>query len=101
MRIGLAGTGRIGAFHASTLAALDAVDRVVVTDALPQTAQRLATEHGYDYAPDLDSLLAQVDGLVIATSTDAHAATLRIFDNNFPFLRLRIALGAANRHNLL
>ncbi|GAA4357410.1 Gfo/Idh/MocA family protein [Angustibacter luteus] len=77
MRIGLAGTGRIGAFHASTLAALDAVDEVVVTDALPETAQRLASEHGYRFAADLDELLGQVDALVIATSTDAHAATLR------------------------
>jgi myo-inositol 2-dehydrogenase/D-chiro-inositol 1-dehydrogenase len=77
MRIGLAGTGRIGAFHASTLAALDHVDEVVVTDALPEAAQRLATEAGYRFAPDLDSLLSQVDGLVITTSTDAHAATLQ------------------------
>ena len=29
MRIGLAGVGRIGAFHASTLAGLDAVDELV------------------------------------------------------------------------
>ena len=77
MRIGLAGTGRIGAFHASTLAALDAVTEVVVTDALPETAQQLASEHGYRFAADLDELLGQVDALVIATSTDAHAATLR------------------------
>ena len=77
MRIGLAGTGRIGAFHASTLAALDEVTEVVVTDALPGTAQRLAGEHGYRFASDLDELLGQVDALVIATSTDAHATTLR------------------------
>ncbi|WP_426565035.1 Gfo/Idh/MocA family protein [Angustibacter sp. McL0619] len=77
MRIGLAGTGRIGAFHASTLAALDKVDEVVVADALPETAKRLASEHGYRFAADLDELLAQVDALVIATSTTAHAATLR------------------------
>src|SRR4051794_5801516 len=77
MRIGLAGTGRIGAFHASTLAALDVVSEVVVTDALPGTAQRLATEHGYGFAADLDELLGQVDALVIATSTSAHAPTLR------------------------
>ena len=33
MRIGLAGVGRIGAFHAETLKGLDAVDELVVTDA--------------------------------------------------------------------
>ena len=32
MRIGLAGAGRSGAFHASTLAGLDQVDQVVGTD---------------------------------------------------------------------
>ena len=32
MRIGLIGLGRIGAFHADTLAALDPVDELVVTD---------------------------------------------------------------------
>ena len=35
MRIGLAGAGRIGAFHAATLAALDQVEQVVVTDVVP------------------------------------------------------------------
>src|SRR5690349_17729688 len=68
MRIGLAGTGRIGAFHAATLAALDDVREVVVTDALPETAQRLADQHGYGFAADLDELLGRVDALVIATS---------------------------------
>jgi myo-inositol 2-dehydrogenase/D-chiro-inositol 1-dehydrogenase len=77
MRIGLAGTGRIGAFHASTLAALEQVEQVVVTDAFPDAARRVADEAGYDFAPDLDNLLGMVDALVITTSTDAHAATLR------------------------
>lgn len=77
MRIGLAGTGRIGAFHAATLAALDEVEQVVVTDVVPQSAARLAEEHGYGLADDLDDLLSQVDGLVVTTSTVAHAPTLR------------------------
>jgi myo-inositol 2-dehydrogenase / D-chiro-inositol 1-dehydrogenase len=77
MRIGLAGTGRIGAFHASTLAALDEVEQVTVTDVVPQSAARLAEDGGYGLAADLDDLLSQVDGLVITTSTTGHAATLR------------------------
>ena len=51
MRIGLAGTGRIGAFHAATLASLDAVDEVVVTDADPAMAEKVATELGLSVAP--------------------------------------------------
>lgn len=35
MRIGLIGLGRIGAFHADTLAGLDRVDELLVTDAVP------------------------------------------------------------------
>jgi myo-inositol 2-dehydrogenase/D-chiro-inositol 1-dehydrogenase len=69
--------GRIGAFHASTLAALEAVEQVVVTDAVPAAAARLAEEHGYEFSPDLEHLLGHVDGLVIATSTPGHAPTLR------------------------
>ncbi len=35
MRIGLAGVGRIGRFHASTLTGLPQVDTVVLTDVVP------------------------------------------------------------------
>jgi myo-inositol 2-dehydrogenase/D-chiro-inositol 1-dehydrogenase len=77
MRIGLAGAGRIGAFHASTLAALDDVEQVVVTDAFPAAAARVAEANGYEFSPDLDDLLSRVDGVVIATSTAGHAPTLR------------------------
>jgi myo-inositol 2-dehydrogenase/D-chiro-inositol 1-dehydrogenase len=38
MSIGLAGTGRIGAFHASTFAALDDVEQIVVADSFPDGA---------------------------------------------------------------
>lgn len=77
MRIGLTGVGRIGAFHASTLAGLDEVEEVVVTDLVPEAAQALAREHGYGVAGDLDDLLDRVDGLVVATSTNGHAPALR------------------------
>jgi myo-inositol 2-dehydrogenase / D-chiro-inositol 1-dehydrogenase len=77
MRIGLAGAGRIGAFHASTLAALGDVEQVLVTDAAPEAATRLADANGYESCPDLDDLLSRVDALVITTSTSGHAPTLR------------------------
>lgn len=77
MRIGLAGAGRIGAFHASTLAGLDEVESVVVHDAVPEAARRLADEGGYELAEDLSELLSQVDGLVVASSTSSHAELLR------------------------
>ena len=77
MRIGLAGVGRIGAFHASTLASLEDVEQVVVADARPDAAARLADESGYEFSPDLDDLLSRVDALVITTATSGHATTLR------------------------
>jgi myo-inositol 2-dehydrogenase / D-chiro-inositol 1-dehydrogenase len=77
MRIGLAGAGRIGAFHASTLAALADVEQVVVIDAFAEAATRLADDNGYESCPDLDDLLSRVDALVITTSTSGHAPTLR------------------------
>jgi myo-inositol 2-dehydrogenase/D-chiro-inositol 1-dehydrogenase len=78
MRIGLAGVGRIGAFHAKTLAALDFVDELVVTDADLGAAKTVADELGADVAPDTEALLASgVDGFVITTATPAHAPLLR------------------------
>ncbi|CAN7261895.1 Gfo/Idh/MocA family protein [Knoellia sp. LjRoot47] len=78
MRIGLAGVGRIGAFHASTLAGLDAVDEVVVADLDGALAERVATEQGLEHAPDIDTLLASgLDAFIITTATTAHAALLR------------------------
>jgi myo-inositol 2-dehydrogenase/D-chiro-inositol 1-dehydrogenase len=77
MRIGLAGAGRIGAFHASTLEALEQVDQVVVTDAVPAVAAELSADRGYEQATGLDELLDKVDGLVITSSTAGHAAILR------------------------
>ncbi len=78
MRIGLVGAGRIGAFHAQTLAGLEAVTELVVTDVHPETAQSVADALGVGFAADPDSLLASsLDGLVIAAATDAHADLLR------------------------
>ncbi|KRE42904.1 Gfo/Idh/MocA family protein [Knoellia sp. Soil729] len=78
MRIGLAGVGRIGAFHASTLAGLDAVDEVVVADLVPGLAEKVAADQGLSAAPDIEALLRSgIDGLVIATATPGHAPLLR------------------------
>jgi myo-inositol 2-dehydrogenase/D-chiro-inositol 1-dehydrogenase len=74
MRIGLIGTGRIGAFHAVTLAGLPAVTGIVVHDADERSARAVADEVGARYAGDLDGLLgAGLDGVVIAAPTAFHA----------------------------
>lgn len=76
MRIGIAGAGRIGSFHASTLAALDGVDHLVVTDAHAESAKRLADECGGSFAGTAVDLLDDVDGVVITSSTSTHADLL-------------------------
>ena len=78
MRIGLAGVGRIGAFHAETLKGLDSVDQVVVTDANQEQARRVAADLGLEFAVDAQELLrSEIDGFVIATATPGHAELLR------------------------
>ncbi|PZG02190.1 Gfo/Idh/MocA family protein [Micromonospora deserti] len=78
MRIGLAGAGRIGAFHARTLAKLDFVDDLLITDADVETARALADELRAGVARDVEALLASgLDGFVIATATPGHAPLLR------------------------
>jgi myo-inositol 2-dehydrogenase/D-chiro-inositol 1-dehydrogenase len=75
MRIGLAGVGRIGAFHAATLKAVPDVDAVVVADPVPGLAREVAAALGVDSVESTEALLeAGIDGLVIAAATSAHAA---------------------------
>ena len=58
MRIGLAGVGRIGAFHAETLRGLDAVDQLVVTDADPaRAAAGRRPSRDWSSPPDTEALL--------------------------------------------
>ena len=78
MRIGLAGVGRIGAFHADTLRGLDAVDELVVTDLDTAAARTLADRLNVGFAETAADVLAGgVDGFVIATATPGHAPLLR------------------------
>ncbi|HEY8308412.1 MAG TPA: Gfo/Idh/MocA family oxidoreductase, partial [Lapillicoccus sp.] len=79
MRIGLAGVGRIGAFHAETLTGLDFVDELVVTDAFPEAAHSVADRLGVGFAETPQALLdSGVDAFVIATATPGHAPLLRL-----------------------
>jgi myo-inositol 2-dehydrogenase/D-chiro-inositol 1-dehydrogenase len=74
MRIGVAGVGRIGAFHAATLAAIDEVDALVLADAVPGRAGEVADRLGADWVDTPDALFdGGLDGLVVAAATDAHA----------------------------
>lgn len=73
MRIGLAGAGRIGAFHAGILSGLPAVDSVVVADADAARAGEVARRLHLQAADSPQHLLGlRLDALVIAAPTQAH-----------------------------
>lgn len=77
MRLGLLGLGRIGVFHAQTLTDLPAVGSLVVCDAVPALTRALADRLGADIADSPAALLAAgVDGVVVATGTEAHPELL-------------------------
>ncbi|GAA3602024.1 Gfo/Idh/MocA family oxidoreductase [Marihabitans asiaticum] len=73
MRIGLVGLGRIGQGHAATLLSLPAVDRLVVADADPGRAEALAAADRVEPVTSEALLTADLDGLVVATPSPAHA----------------------------
>lgn len=78
MRVGLIGAGRIGAFHAQTLAAHDAVDEVIVTDPMLERAEAVAADIGGTTVPDAESMISRIDAMLIAAGTDAHAPMMHL-----------------------
>ncbi len=73
MRVGLIGAGRIGEHHAGTLAGLDRVTELLITDVAVDRAAATAAAVGAGIAASLDELLRRVDALVVAAPTDQHA----------------------------
>ncbi|WP_371783015.1 Gfo/Idh/MocA family protein [Streptosporangium subroseum] len=71
MRVGLLGLGRIGAFHAATLAAHPWVDELVVSDVDGARAAEVAAGLGAQVGDAFDA-----DAVVIATPTATHAGLL-------------------------
>jgi myo-inositol 2-dehydrogenase / D-chiro-inositol 1-dehydrogenase len=71
--VGLIGAGKIGRFHARTLASgIPSLRLAAVADAEPGAAAALADEVGCE-ATDVDALLGQVDAVLITTPPDTHA----------------------------
>lgn len=92
MRIGVAGVGRIGTMHAGHLAELPEVDQVLLFDPVPGRAERAAEQLDgaggaggrasasggtHRAVADVDTLLAQADGIVVATPTTTHPELVR------------------------
>ncbi|MGW7520135.1 Gfo/Idh/MocA family protein [Streptomyces sp. NPDC054796] len=76
MRIGLIGTGRIGAFHARTLAAHPAVTELLLADADAERAAEVVSELGATATATSSPaglFAAQPHAVVIASATASHA----------------------------
>lgn len=73
MKIGLIGAGRIGAFHARTLATDATVTSLRIADTDPARAQSLAEQVGAGIAESSSELASWADAIVIATATNTHA----------------------------
>jgi len=79
IHVGLVGVGRIGAFHARTLAGSPTVGRLTIVDEAAQRAAAIAAELGASTAETPEALVAAgVDALVIATSTPGHVPLLSL-----------------------
>jgi myo-inositol 2-dehydrogenase / D-chiro-inositol 1-dehydrogenase len=97
--LGVIGLGRIGAFHADTLSALDSVDGLVVADERPDLVAAVAAKHGAKPADSVEELLdSGVDGVVVSAATGAHAElTLAAVHRGLPtFCEKPIAATAAD-----
>ena len=73
VRVGLVGAGRIGAFHAQTLADHPEVTAVIVTDPLIERAEIVARDIGAGVAPDAKAMIGHIDAMVVAAATGVHA----------------------------
>ena len=79
MRLGLLGLGRIGAFHAETLAGLPAVEELVISDPVPALAEQVAARFGARIAGSPEAVLASgVDGMIIAAPTGFHTELMEL-----------------------
>src|SRR6266498_5266448 len=79
LHVGVVGVGRIGAFHAETLNALEDVSSLTLADADAARASLLAKELGANAVESPEAIVdAGVDALVIATTTPGHAPLLHL-----------------------
>jgi myo-inositol 2-dehydrogenase / D-chiro-inositol 1-dehydrogenase len=82
VKIGIAGTGRIGVMHARVLAEHPDVEQLVITDIDVARATAVAQEVNGIVAGDVGELLAaELDGFVVAAPTAAHAELVKAASN--------------------
>src|ERR1035437_9196089 len=74
LRAGVLGAGVFGGYHAANSAGRPEVSPPAVFDPHPDRAEALATRFGARAAPDMASLLSEIDILSITSPAHTHAA---------------------------
>ena len=74
LRVGVIGVGYFGCFHAAKYAALPGCELTAVVDIAPARAAAAADRFGATPHTDLESALAEVDAVSVATPTASHYA---------------------------
>ena len=103
MRISVLGVGRLGAFHAATLAALPGVSQVTVYDTDPARAREVAGPLKARAVGSIDEAFKDAEAVVIVTPTDTHAPLMkRALDQGLPtFCEKPIAMGIAETRDIV
>jgi len=78
-KLAVIGVGNLGRHHARILSAMSAVELIGVVDLNQERADAIAEANGTTAIHDAATLLGRVDGVVIATPTESHAAVARAF----------------------
>ncbi len=73
VRIGVAGAGRLGGFHASKAAQNPEVEFVGVVDVFEASRKRVAEQWNVKDFATLEEILPQVDAMIVATPSTTHA----------------------------
>jgi predicted dehydrogenase len=79
LRVGVAGVGYLGRFHALIYSRLPDVELVGVADTRPETARAVAAEAGCAAFADPAALVGRVDALSVVVPTTAHLDVARAF----------------------
>ena len=88
LRVGLVGAGGVGARHATTLAGLDDVDLVAITDVDPARAETLAADHDARVHPTQADMMGsdRLDAIWLCVPPFAHGEPERLaIEAGLPF----------------
>ena len=72
MIVALIGAGNIGSLHATSLAGQDSVEQLLIADADPARAEKLAARVGGRAVSAAEAFAAAPDAVLIAAATEAH-----------------------------